>query len=61
MVDPLFSLRHDFKWVPRSHMYIMIFKLKTLRKIVLKNNAKNGKRESKATFFQPRAMKSLFY
>ena len=32
-------------------MYIMILKLKTLRKIVLKNNAKNGKRESKATFF----------
>ena len=51
MVDPLFFLRHDFKWVPRSHMYIVILKLKTLRKIVLKNNAKNGKRESKATFF----------
>ena len=35
MVDPLFFLRYDFKWVPRSHMYIMILKLKKLRKVVL--------------------------
>ena len=41
---PFIFLRHDFKWVPRSHMYKTILKLKKLTNIVLKNNAKNGKR-----------------
>ena len=43
----LYFLRHDVKWVPRPHMYKMILKFKKLRKIVLKNNTKNGKRGSK--------------
>ena len=47
---PFIFLRHDFKWVPRSHMYKMILKLKKLTNIVLKNNTKNGKRGSKTRF-----------
>ena len=59
---PLIFLRHDFKWVPRSHMYKMILKLKKADKyyIVLKNNTKNGKGGSKTRFTLCRFTRSGF-